>query len=256
MGAYISLTPFEISSIIAQAGVRFDKLGIGTRWLIADTSNIDGSVAFARGMLKNQNAVPYMGVFANHSWDSDSPDSDYLEVRQFALENGLETWCTEIGSNAYSWQKPERFPTYEYAVELARIYSRVLKLTGTTAVLYWEMMGSDYWINDGMDAYPSFHVIHQLGEQFPPGSVIVETSNNTETIYTVAAQASDHFVVFLVNTGEERLEVTVNGLPDGNFKHVQTTRGSQETVLKIYNIPGDTTTLELPAMSIHVLTTK
>ena len=69
--------------------------------------------------------------------------------------------------------------------ELARIYSRVLKLTGTSALLYWEMMGGDYWINDGTQPFPSFYVIRQLGEQFPPGSVVVETSNNTEELFSV-----------------------------------------------------------------------
>ena len=108
-----------------------------------------------------------------------------FEAPDLSFEN-LEVWCTETGSHAFSWRKPEKFLTYDYSIELARIYSRVLKLTGTTAILYWEMMGHDYWINDGTEPYPSFHVIRQLGEQIPPGSLIVETSNNTEDFYSVA----------------------------------------------------------------------
>ena len=148
--------------------------------MIADTSNIDGIVAYARSVLKNESIHPYLGVFANHSRDSDSPDSDYIEVRDYALENDLEVWVTEAGSHAFSWRTPEKFLTYRYAVELAHIYSRLLKLTGSTALLYWEMMGTDYWINDGTNPYPFFYVIWQLGEQFPPGSVIVDTSSNSE----------------------------------------------------------------------------
>lgn len=256
VGAYVSIAPFEAIMLIEQAGHRFDEVGLETKWLIADTSNIDGSVGYARSIVKNESIQPYLGVFANHSWDSDSPDKDYIEVRQFALQNDLEVWSTETGSHAFSWRTPERFPTYAYAVELARIYSRVLKLTGTSAILYWEMMGADYWINDGSEPYPSFHVIRQLGEQIPPGSVIVETSNNTEYFYSVAAQAPDHFVVFMVNTGEEPLTVSVEGLPDGEYTHVQTTESELEVLTGKYEIPRENVPLQVPGMSIHILTTK
>lgn len=256
VGAYISIAPFEAIMLIEQAGKRFDELGIKTKWLIADTANIDGSVAYARSVLKNETIHPYLGVFANHSWDSDSPDSDYIEVRDFALENDLEVWCTETGSNSFSWRTPEKFLTYDYSIELARIYSRVLKLTGTTAILYWEMMGQDYWINDGTNPYPSFHVIRQLGEQIPPGSVIVETSNNTEDFYSVAAQAPDHFTVFMVNTGEEALALHLKGLPEGSYTHFQTTDGQLETTLGTYSVPNETVSLQIPGLSIHILTTR
>jgi ABC-type Fe3+-hydroxamate transport system substrate-binding protein len=255
VGAYVSIAPFEATMLIEQAGKRFDELGLNTKWLIADTSNIDGSVGYARTVLKNETIHPYLGVFANHSWDSDSPDSDYIEVRDFALANNLEVWCTETGSHAFSWRTPEKFPTNGYAVELARIYSRVIKLTGTSAILYWEMMGTDYWINDGTNPYPSFHVIRQLGEQIPPGSIIVETSNNSEDFYSVAAQAPDHFVVLIINTGEEALKVNIDGLPDGVYSHIQTTESELESFIGTYETPRQRVSLKVPGMSIHVLTT-
>jgi hypothetical protein len=256
VGAYVTLAPFEAAMLIEQAGERFDELGLKTKWLIADTANIDGSAAYAQSVLKKESIRPYLGIFANHSWDSDSPDDDYLDVRAFALEHDLEVWCTETGSNAFSWQTPEKFPTYAYAVELARIYSRVLKLTGASAVLYWEMMGSDYWLNDGMHPYPAFIVIRQLGEHIPPGSVIVETSNNTETFYSVAAQAPSHFMMFMVNTGATPLTVTIEGLPAGEYRHIQTTEAEAEKTLEVYAVPAETVTVQIPGMSVHVITTR
>jgi len=256
VGAYVSIAPFEAVMLIEQAGKRFDELGLKTKWLIADTSNIDGSVAYARSVLRSEAVRPYLGVFANHSWDSDSPDSDYLEVREYALENDLEVWCTETGSHAFSWQHPEKFPTYKYALELARIYSRVLKLTGTTTILYWEMMGTDYWINDGTNPYPSFHVIRQFGEQIPPGSVIVETSSNTEELYAVAAQAPEHFSVLMVNTGSESLLVNLQGLPEGKYHHIQTTEGELERNQGVFDPSKNEASLAVPALSYVVLTTR
>ena len=139
---------------------------------------------------------------------------------------------------------------------LARIYSRVLKLTGTTTMLYWEMMGIDYWINDGNQPYPSFHVIRQLGEQFPPGSVIVETSDNTDQFFTVAAQAPHHFAIFMVNTAEKALTVNLKGMPDGIYTQIQTTETELETTLATYQVPNDHVSLQIPAKSIHVLSTR
>jgi hypothetical protein len=211
--------------LIEQAGPRFDELGLKTKWLIADTSNIDGSIAYARSMLKNEVIHPYLGIFPNHSWDSDSPDSDYLEVR-------------------------------EYALELARIYSRVLKLTGATTMLYWEMMGSDYSINDGTQPYPSFNVIRQLGQQFPSGLLIVETSDNTEGLFSVAAQAPDHFVIFMINTGEKALTMNLEVLPDGTYSHIQTTETELETTLATYQVPNEYVNFQIPGKSIHVLSTR
>jgi hypothetical protein len=256
VGAYITIAPFEAVMLIEQAGKRFDELGIKTKWLIADTANINGSVTYAKSVWKKESIRPYLGVFANHSWDSDSSDEAYLAVREFALENNLEVWCTETGSDAFSWQSPEKFPTYTYAVELARIYSRVLKLTGANAILYWEMMGTDYWINDGTNPYPSFTMIRQLGEQIPTDSVIVETSNNTDVFYSVAAQTPNHFMVFMVNTGSEPLTVTIEGLPAGTYSHIQTTETEAEKMLEAYVVPDETVTVQIPGMTVNILTTR
>jgi hypothetical protein len=256
VGAYITIAPFEAVMLIEQAGKRFEELGIKTKWLIADTANINGSVSYARSVFKKESIRPYLGVFANHSWDSGTSDESYLAVREFALENNLEVWCTEAGSNAFAWQTPEKFLTYSYAIELARVYSRVLKLTGANAILYWEMMGKDYWLNDGTKPYPSFNVIRKLGEQIPPGSVIVETSDNTETFYSVAAQAPEHFGLFLVNIGEQPLTVTVEGLPAGTYTHIQTTETELEKTLKAYSVPNETVSIQIPGMSVHILTTR
>jgi hypothetical protein len=123
-------------------------------------------------------------------------------------------------------------------------------------MLYWEMMGSDYWIIDGSRPYPSFDVIQQLGEQFPPGSVIVETSNNTDEFFSVAAQAPDHLAVFMINTGENTQTVKVDGIPDGIYSHIQTTETELETTLATYQVPNDHIKFQVPVKSIHVLSTR
>jgi hypothetical protein len=131
----------------------------------------------------------------------------------------------------------------------------VLKLSGANVLLYWEMMGSDYWLNDGTHPYPAFQVIRMLGEQIPAGSVIVETSNNMEFFYSVAAQAPEHFALVMVNTGSEPLTVSVIGLPADEYTHFQTTETELEISQGTYRVPEDEVTFQLPGASLHVLTT-
>ena len=231
-------------------------MGLRTRWLIADTANINGSEGYARILLKHEEIRPYLGVFANHSWDADSSDKDLIEVRDFALKENLEIWCTEAGIDPFAWRTPEVFPTYPYALKLAMTYTRVLKLTGATTLLYWEMMGSDYWLNDGAQPYPSFAVIRQLGEQVPPGSVVVDTSSNTADIFWFAVQAPDHFMVYVVNTAPESKSIRVEGLPPGDYTYLQTSVTSAEVPVYTVSITGQAASMEIPGESINLLTTR
>jgi hypothetical protein len=256
VGAYISLSATHSANLINLAGQRFAALGLRTRWLIADTANINGSEGYARILLKHEEIRPYLGVFANHSWDSSSSDQDLIEVRDFATKEGLETWCTEMGTDPFVWRSPEVFPTYPFALKLAVIYSRVLKLTGATTLLYWEMMGSDYWLNDGMQPYPSFDVIRQLGEQVPPGSVVLDTSSNTADIFWFAVQAPNHFMVYLVNTAPEGKTISIEGLPPGYYTYLQTSSAGSEVPVSTQAISGQTATIQIPGGSINLLTTR
>ncbi len=82
-----------------------------------------------------------------------------------------------------------------------------------------------------------------------------ETSNNTEDFYSLAAQAPHHFVVFVVNTGDETLKVNIEGLPAGDYTHIQTTEVEPESPQENYEVPSEMVSLEIPGNSIHILTT-
>lgn len=64
------------------------------------------------------------------------------------------------------------------------------------------------------------------------------------------------FVATMVNTGAEPLTVTVSGLPAGTYSHIQTTEAAAEKTLKAYLVPSETVAIQIPGMSIHILTTR
>jgi hypothetical protein len=86
--------------------------------------------------------------------------------------------------------------------------------------------------------------------------VIVETSQNTAALYTVAAQAPDHFVIYLVNTGELPLTVNLEGLPNGVYHHIQTTEVELDEVMDSYEAPSKPISIQVPGMSMHIFTTR
>ena len=99
-------------------------------------------------------------------------------------------------------------------------------------------------------------VIRQLGEQLSSGSVIVETSNNSEELFSVAAQVPDHFAIFMVNTSEQVLIVNLERMPDGIYSHIQTTETELETIIGTYQVPDEPVVIQIPGMSIQVLSTR
>jgi len=100
-----------------------DEQGLRTKWLLADVSNMDGAVTFARSIWKEESIRPYLGPLAIHSWDSDASDVKLTGIRDFAEEEGLEVWVTEGGWGAFLWNHPEIFPSWENAFNLAITFS-------------------------------------------------------------------------------------------------------------------------------------
>ncbi|MEA3335537.1 MAG: hypothetical protein U9R25_06465 [Chloroflexota bacterium] len=243
IGAYVSLIPAEIVTLLREAGPRFEALDLHTRWLLADVSNLDGSVSFARSIWRAEDVRSYLGPFAVHSWDSDSDDSKFKGVRDFAAEEGLDVWISEAGWGAFLWSTPEVFPTWEYALRLANIYSRLLKMSGASRILYWEMMGDDYPLNDGVQPYPSFEILRQFAEYLPPGTEIVATSDNTESLLWFAARTPHGFLVNLVNPGAEPLAVRIVGVPETALRHLSTSEG--ETGADLGRVDGSEGHVEL-----------
>jgi hypothetical protein len=244
----------EYAALVALAGPRFAGLGLKTRWLLADTAGMGNALSMARPAWNQTELRPYLGPLAVHSWDADAPDETLLRLRDYAAAESLEVWCTEAGWDAFLWMRPEEFSKWKHALNLARIYSRLLKLAGASNILYWEMLGFDYQLNDGQMPYPSFEVLAQLSRRLPPGTRILETSANTETLYFVAAQVSEQVLVYLVNMAPEPLEVQVNGLPEGAYSLDTTTAaGALGAAGEPFQTTDGSITLELPPESVSFL---
>lgn len=253
IGVNVSLSPQELITIIRQAGARFTELGLKTRWLIGDCSNMKDCLFYLQPLWQTEDIRPYLGPAAFHSWDAYSPDASLKRIREFAVSNGLEVWCTEAGWDSSLWQNPQAFPGWNHGIQTGIIYARVLKLTGASALFYWEMLGEDYPINDGRVPYPVMHVIEQFHRHFSPGMQIVGTSPDEITLYTVAAKQSDRFSQALVNLRNQFQSVQIEGLPDGVYSLDRVSSQGVEPRAGSGQVQDRHLALDLPPSSVNFL---
>jgi hypothetical protein len=255
LGINVLLNSDDYIPLIQLAGQRFQELGLSTQWLLSDASNMSGTTSYARAIYSEPAIHSYLGPLAFHSWDMTASDDSLVKIADFARENGLETWCTEGGWNASLWQHPEDFPTFRNALNQAIIYARVLKLTGATRLLYWEMMGKDYSMNDGSQPYPILSFMVELKRHFPPGAQIVSTGKDAQSVKYVAAKTEDTFSVLIVNRNPEKENAVIEGLPAGSYTLIRSDKDGMNKPVTSFEVNDQAIEFEIAPSSINFLTT-
>jgi O-glycosyl hydrolase len=252
-GVNVKLTAEEYGALIAQAGPRFAELGLETQWLLADATSLGACQVYARDIWARRDARPYLGPLACHSWDGLSvPDQTLERLAAHAQALERELWITEGGWDFRLWQRPEEFPTWENALNLATAYSRALKSGSATTLLYWQMSGNDYSTNDGTRPYPSLEMLAQYARHFPPGSRIVGTSRDLFTLYSVAVQAREGLTLHLINTQVRVQPVRIEGLPAGGYRHVVSDESGTLREVGRFEVEG-AVEVSLPPQSVSVV---
>lgn len=255
LGINVLLSPEDAIEMIREGGKRFKELGLETEWLLGDTSNMGENVSYASQVWNAAEIREYLGPLAFHSWDAQASDDILRGIGAFADKNGLEVWCTEGGWDAQLWQKPDQFPKYTHALNLAAVYARVLKMTRVSRLLYWQMAGRDYPLNDGQKPYPSLQFLDEFKKQFPEGSRVVETSPDRSAIKFMAARKGAEVAVLLVNVslGED---VWVEGLQDGAYFLVWSSAKQPEMKVSQLQVEGGRAQVHLEGFSITFITNR
>ncbi len=255
LGVKVFLTSGSYISLIQQAGKRFQELGIETKWLLADASNIGETLSYAKAIYSEPKIRQFLGPLSYHSWDYTAGDNSLKAIAQFADENDLEVWCTEGGWNPSLWQTPKEFPTFTNALNQAIIYTRLIKLTRATRLLYWEMVGGDYSLNDGSTPYPILSFLSEFKKQFPPGAQVINTSEDPGNLKFVAAKSFDGFALLIVNRQPLKEKAKIEGLPLGMYTLIRSTRTETNRPLWSQEITDETLELVIAPYSINFLTT-
>ena len=257
LGVTVLLSPEDYAEMIRVGGMRFEELGLKTKWLLGDCASIRGCLDYVKPIWGREDIRSYLGLLAFHNWDGINVSNDVITaLGTWADEQGLEVRCTEGGWDAQLWQRSNEFPGWTNARQLAISYNRVLKMSRATVFYYWEMMGNDYQLNDGSTPYPAMRVLQQMSDAFPPGTKILGTTPNGSSIYWVAGKTPDGDISIHVVSNTVAEKARISGLPNGIYDLIISTREEFGKHVQSFTVSDGTLLFDLPGFSIALLKTK
>jgi hypothetical protein len=259
LGFYQLLSSDDYVQLIRLGGQRFADLGLKTKWLLGDCYAIGGCLDFVEPIWATQDIRAYLGPLAFHNYDADSNSDDTLTaLGDWATEQGLPIRVTEAGWDGELMQRRSIFPTWENAHQLMLSYNRTLKMTRATAFYNWEMMGSDYPLNDGRQHFMAMEMLRQINDGFPQGSQVVDTSPNDKNVVLFAARTPDggfgvHLVTESIAADAPPNRVQLDGLPEGEYRLQLSEDGRLNQTTEGIVTEGGSITFTMPGSSVGYL---
>ncbi len=259
IGINVRMGAAEAVSFIRIAGPMMRKAGLKTKFLVGDVSQPQPTVAYAKTLLAEPSISDFLGPVSFHSWNSSSMSNTMLStIRDYMATTDKLLICGEFGYNPGLWKTPEEFPTWQNAWFLANLFYRTLKFTGANVILYWELENDYPLMSTDLKPYPAWHVVQQTLGTLKPGSVLVDSQSEDETLLgTYAAKNKNgYFMMQLLNKQEKTVRVTVKGAPEGKLIVSVTQKDSYLANGGINESANGLRVLELPPKSMVTLSSQ
>ena len=254
LGIFQIYSPQEQVEVMRLVNARFAEEGLPTKWAMAETSNMADALDEAEAIWANEDIRDSVTAWAYHSWDT-AGNTVLQRNADFATENDLEVWVTEVGYDAQAYETPEVFPTFDFALQAAQIYSRLYKLSGMNVPFHWQFL-DDYRVisQDGTEFFPSFYVLWSLRQFVPVGSQVIDTSEDRPGMYSFAIQTPEGDIsLMIVNTTPEKQATKITDLPEGTYQHYRMNDG--ELLVNTGEFANDESAFFLMAQSVNWFTT-
>jgi len=229
LGINVKLTAGEMVEFIRRAKAEFQRRGLKTRFIVADTANGTNLYDYARPTLEAKDIQSVLGPIAFHSWDAlSASDEAYTRIAELARKHKRPVWCLEAGHDPQLWQKPNPWASWDNAFRLAMAYERTLRLTEAELMSYWTYQ-DNYPLVDGKTnrPYAAFHVMKQMEGVFAKGAKVVRPDrlpNELRILGTSGPKRNQRNFLAINPIGAG--EVTVSGLPAGAVARIETRRGT------------------------------
>ncbi len=257
-GYQLLFTAPEMIELIRVAGPVFERAGLKTKFLTGDVHKTAAIVPYATPILQETSIRKYLGPISYHSWWSDSvSDKEFRAIAALGKQYGLPVWCAELGYDAFLYKQKEAHQTWSNAWNTAKIYHRVLTLSGATVTQYWTLQNNFPIASADGKPYPAWYVHKQLADNLPAGTQIVEAVSSDDKLWALAARGEGrHFMTQLLNTSTVEKEVTLSGLPKDALQQVLMHDGEKGKEMGSHKPKAGKLTLKLPPQSITLLTTR
>jgi len=234
-GWQIQFSPQATIAFIKKAMVRFEAMGIKTKFLLADTAQTKGTVEFATMIMADSTIWKQLGPLCFHSWWSEKiPDSEFERVAAFAKAQNKQVWCSELGFDATAHKVKGMFQSYDYGLRFAKISHRMMKYAEVEVSMYWTWQ-NDYSImsSDLKTLYPSYYVTRHLVDYLNSGTQIVySTSSDPEVLAISGVHEDGKQVMQLINMKKVPVTVDVDGYNSNSVDMVTTTEATNWNIQK------------------------
>lgn len=267
-GVRVRLTPEEHRDTIVRLGQALEKAGLKTRLLLGDVTNPGVGMDYLRPAADSADAVRHIGALAFHSWGERVPVTAYAAWRDLAARLNLPLLVTEHGFDAEAWRTPERFNSYDYALQELRRLMEVLAYARPQTFMPWELTDDYPLLRRTKDAdgrenlVPTarFWFLKQFSETTPVDAAYRQAESDQRDLLVLAFAtagkdgAEPRLVLHLANLGATRL-AALNGIPAGIRQFSAWCTAADKNMEKLPPVPvaGGTLQVNLPAQSLTTL---
>ena len=264
IGVDVTLTPEEHRDMIKRLGAQFDRLGLKTRLLLGDATGPRNTHEWALAAANDPEAMRYVKAVGFHSWGGGTPEQ-YKAWGDLAEWLNLPLLVTELGVDAAAYMGG-MYDSFSYGMREVRMYQELLLYARPQGTQQWEFTG-DYGIvraqrrdDGGAELTPTsrFWLVKHFTDLTPRNSDALATaSDNEKVLLTAFAQGPDHgrvYTLHVANMAGTR-EVTIQGMPNVEFRAVRTSENENFKELPAVRPQGGALRIEVPARSLLTLTT-
>lgn len=253
----LSLPPSSYAAFLRQVYTRFNSLGIQTKWLISDSGDLKKTIDKAQAILPLEDVNPSIGPLMINPQALDTTDELLLKLAELSQYKALEVWIVDDINDEVSSTSSESNQDWLNTMNLAVIFTRLLKLGRASTVSYRDFHNVNDQTQDQNISLSTSNVLRQMARQIPPGSRIVATSNDLSCINWVAAQAPSHFMVQLVNICDQPITIDIMGAPSGHYTWIYISEHATEEIFQVISIQNTRSTpTTIPPSSINILTSQ
>ena len=251
IGIFVGMTAEGHAQAIKCIGAYFQKLGLKTKMLLGDASSPRDTYQFVLDAASDPDVVPFIGAVGFHSWGGGTPEQ-YAAWGNVAEWLGLPLLVTEMGVDPSAYYT-RSYDSYEYGLREARMAQELLTYARPQGVQYWEF-SDDYALarvtSDGaVEPTARFWLMKHFTDLAPSPSDALAAASDQPAVLVTAFGNHRAYTVHILNLGAPR-EAVIAGLPDSDWRVVETTEEAQFQEAPIAHTEAGTVQLHLASRSL------
>ncbi len=148
---------------------------------------------------------------AYHAWEDMTP-GNVEKLKIFCRDHGVQCWATEVGVGSPSAH------TWKYGMDAMRRYHEVFTWSNASLAFHWTLAGPEGAISTDGVPYPVYHLLKHYYQHIKPGSIRVDTFDDSGTLTTAFVNKPDRTrSIVTLNENYTRNGMFIITAPDARF---------------------------------------